>query len=219
MEQEQAWGVIAQQRRVLADLLADLTPQEWEAPSLCARWRVRDVAAHLALTPHSPGIGRILYECLRARGDVDRVNHDMTVRWAARPTAELVAGLRSDADNRRRPAITTWRNLLFDTIVHVQDVAIPLGRDVAMPLAGTVAGLDRVWRMGWPFWAKRRLRGLRLVATDAEWAAGAGAEVRGPAGALLLLVTGRGAVARPRLDGPGVAHLAPQADTTVPDGP
>jgi uncharacterized protein (TIGR03083 family) len=211
VEQDQAWVVIAQQRRALADLLDDLTPQEWEAPSLCERWRVRDVAAHLAMTPHSPGIGRILYEGLRARGDFDGLNHDMAVRYAARPTAELVAGLRADADNRSRPAITTWRNLLFDTIVHVQDVALPLGRGVPMPPDGTVAGLDRVWRMGWPFWARRRLRGLRLVATDADWAVGDGDEVRGPAGALLLLVTGRGAVAQPLLDGPGTARLTTPA--------
>ncbi|GEL26718.1 hypothetical protein PSU4_56720 [Pseudonocardia sulfidoxydans NBRC 16205] len=211
MEQDQAWVVIAQQRRALADVLDDLTPQEWEAPSLCARWRVRDVAAHLALTPHSPGLGRILYEGLRARGDFDGLNHDMAIRWAARPSTELVAGLRADADNRSRPAITTWRNLLFDTIVHVQDVAIPLGHDVAMPLDGTLAGLDRVWRMGWPFWARRRLRGLRLVATNAEWVAGEGAQVRGSAGALLLLVTGRTETVVPRLTGPGVARLADRA--------
>ncbi|WP_211355003.1 maleylpyruvate isomerase N-terminal domain-containing protein [Blastococcus colisei] len=31
------------------DLLDDLSPKEWETPSLCDGWRVRDVAAHRAL--------------------------------------------------------------------------------------------------------------------------------------------------------------------------
>jgi hypothetical protein len=61
--------------------------------------------------------------------------------------------------------------------------------------------------MGWPFHARRRLRGLRLVATDCDWSAGDGAEVRGPIGALLLLLTGRYGAAAPQLDGPGAARL------------
>jgi hypothetical protein len=51
-------------------------------------------------------------------------------------------------------------------------------------------------------WARRRLRGVRLVATDVEWTAGSGAEVTGPIDALLLLLTGRVAAALPRLTGP-----------------
>ena len=35
------------ERADLADLLHVLTPGQWEAPSLCAGWRVRDVVAHL----------------------------------------------------------------------------------------------------------------------------------------------------------------------------
>ena len=35
------------ERTDFADLLADLTPEEWEAASLCEGWRVRDVVAHV----------------------------------------------------------------------------------------------------------------------------------------------------------------------------
>jgi hypothetical protein len=31
------------ERADLADFLATLSPQEWEAPTLCDRWRVREV--------------------------------------------------------------------------------------------------------------------------------------------------------------------------------
>ena len=77
-----------------------------------------------------------------------------------------------------------------------------------MPLAAAREGADRVWRMGWPFSARRRLRGLRLSATDVEWAVGDGVEVRGPIQALLLLLTGRTAAALPQLTGSGVQRLA-----------
>ena len=35
------------ERADLADFLSTLTPQDWEAPSLCTRWRVKDVVAHV----------------------------------------------------------------------------------------------------------------------------------------------------------------------------
>jgi hypothetical protein len=45
------WGLIETERRSLADLLEPLTPDQWSAPSLCAEWRIRDVAAHVAAAP------------------------------------------------------------------------------------------------------------------------------------------------------------------------
>src|SRR5687768_2663372 len=120
MDREAKWQAISQQRRVLADLLAGLDEDQWERPSLCERWRVKDVAAHVALTPQSPGLPAILVMALRARFDFDRVNHDLAVAHADRPSSELVDLLRELADDRRRPAITTVDNLLFDTLVHVQ---------------------------------------------------------------------------------------------------
>ena len=207
MDKDEKWSVIAEQRRVLTDLLDTLTEAQWEHPSLCAEWRVGEVAAHLALTPQSPGLARILALGVRARGNFDAVNRDLAVRHAARRGPAVAAELRDLADSRSKPAITTLDNLLFDTLVHVQDVAVPLGLSVEMPLPAAQAGLDRVWRMGWPFWAKRRLRGLRLRATDVDWSAGTGVEVDGPASALLLLLTGRTAAALPALDGPGTARL------------
>jgi uncharacterized protein (TIGR03083 family) len=146
---------------------------------------------------------------VRHRFDFDGMNRDMAVEFADRRSPEqLVGELRRYADLRRKPIVTTLENLLFDTLVHVQDVAIPFGIEHTPAAPATIAALDRVWAMGWPFHAKRKLRGLRLVATDAEWSAGDGpVEVRGPAVALLLTVTGRPA-GHAQLDGPGVAELA-----------
>ena len=216
MDRDAKWTTVAEQRRALADLLAGLDEEQWERPSLCALWRVRDVAAHVALTPQSPGLLRILSKGLRARGDFDALNRDMAVAHAQLPPAELVAQLRQFADSRRKPAITTLDNLLFDTMVHVQDVALPLGLTAAMPVDAAREGAQRVWRMGWPFWARRRLRGLRLIATDVDWSAGEGVEVRGPVRALLLLLTGRTDAARPQLTGPGVDRLAAEGRPPQP---
>ena len=58
MNREQSWQVITEQRLGLAQLLEGLSDTEWEQPSLCAGWRVRDVAAHVAMAPQVPGLGR-----------------------------------------------------------------------------------------------------------------------------------------------------------------
>jgi hypothetical protein len=62
--------------------------------------------------------------------------------------------------------------------------------------------------MGWPFRARRRLSGLRLTATDVDWATGSGTDVHGPIRALLLLLTGRTKTALPMLAGNGLTELS-----------
>jgi uncharacterized protein (TIGR03083 family) len=217
MDVDEKWRVIADQRRALADLVAALPDEDLDRPSLCTRWRVRDVAAHVALTPRSPGVVGILRAAVRARGDFDEVNRAMAVAHADALGAGLAAELHAVADSRRKPLVTTRDNLLFDTLVHVQDVAVPLGRDVAVPVDAAREAAERVWRMGWPFRARRRLRGLELSATDTSWTRGHGAPVRGRIRDLLLLLTGRTEVALPRLRGAGVARLRPPGSAGQPD--
>lgn len=62
--------------------------------------------------------------------------------------------------------------------------------------------------------ARRRVAGVRLVATDADWSYGAGREVRGTAEALLLLLYRR----RPRrgeLAGPGATAITARLSAAV----
>jgi uncharacterized protein (TIGR03083 family) len=191
MDVEYYWRVIGSERRSLAEQLESLTDQQWETPSLCTGWRVRDVSAHIALVPTAPGLWALLGGVVKVGGNPNRFNHDLAVEHARRPTADIVAELRTSADSRKLSPPSTVQNLAFDILVHGQDIAIPLGLTRPMPTAAAAVGAARVWRMGWPFWARRRFRGYRLIATDVNWSVGAGAEIRGPVGALLLLLTGR----------------------------
>ena len=106
MDREESWQVIAAERRSIADLLAGLSADEWETPSLCAAWRVRDVAAHLAMAPQAPTAPSMLTESTRARGSLDALNHDIAVRHAERPSGRIVDELRQIADSRRLPVAT-----------------------------------------------------------------------------------------------------------------
>lgn len=146
---------------------------------------------------------------VRARGNFHRLNTIMTKARAERSAGEIVSCLRMHAGSRKVPAVTNYRNVLFDLLVHTQDMTIPLGLNVAMPVEGARDGASRVWAMGRPFWARRRLKGFRLAAIDVDWAVGSGEEVRGAISDLLLLLTGRPA-ALGRLTGPGLRSLTRQ---------
>ncbi|HEX2073811.1 MAG TPA: maleylpyruvate isomerase family mycothiol-dependent enzyme [Geodermatophilus sp.] len=208
MDEDAVWAAIDRERLGVAELLGELTPEEWDRPSLCAGWRVRDVAAHLALAHMSAAEAAVAMA--RAGGSFHRMVRDTARRHAAAPAEQLMAQIRAMAGSRRRAPGISHLEPLLDVLVHGQDIAVPLGRRRPMPVDAAAAAATRVWTMPRPlaaaFKARSRLRGLELVATDTDWSAGEGARVEGPIEALLLLLTGRTA-ALGRLSGDGVARL------------
>ena len=201
MDHSHAWAAIDDQRRALVRLLEDLQEQEWRRRSLCEGWTVRQVAAHLALQNTTwPAMPRVVLDVIR-HGGMNAAIHAMACRHAEQPVEVIVGEIRD--------RIGVWRPLpavTIDYLVHGQDIAIPLGRDLPMPPGLSVLAADRVWSSPRMFHARKKLAVYRLVADDTPWAAGQGHEVCGPMGALLLLLTGRPA-ALPHLSGPGAADL------------
>lgn len=204
MDRDQVWQVIDRERLSLADLFDDLSPPEWETPSLCAGWRVRDVAAHLTLS--QMGLFPAMVSAVRARGNFNRMVHDTAVRQAGLPVSEYAPRLRAMAGSRKKAPGVSDLEPLIDVLLHGQDIAIPLGRTRPVPTEAAMAAAARVWPDLFPFRAGRKLRGFRLNATDCSWSAGDGLLIEGPIAALLLLLTGRRA-ALTRLAGAGVREL------------
>lgn len=189
MDRDRVWQTIDAERASLADLLDTLGPQEWEAPSLCAGWRVRDVAAHLTQAHMRPA-GAVV-ALVRARGDMDRMIHDAAVRQARLPVDELPRRLRAMVGSRRKVLGLTELEPLIDVLLHGQDIAVPLGRSRPLPVEAAAAAATRVWATGQPWHARKRMAGLRFTATDTDWSVGEGLEVRGPVAALLMALTRR----------------------------
>ncbi len=204
MHTDDVWRAIDAERAGLADLLDELTADEWATPSLCDGWRVRDVAAHLTLSHMRPATAVV--EALRARGSFDRMVHDSAVRQAALPCEELPRRLRAMVGSRRKIPFVAPLVPLLDVLVHGQDIAVPLGRTRLMPPEAAAAAAQQAWDIAFPFGARKRLAGYRLTATDTDWTVGDGAPVAGPIAALLLLVTGRSAAAD-QLTGDGARSL------------
>ena len=206
---DESWQVVVEQRLALAGLLAGLSASQWEQASLCAGWRVRDVAAHVTLIPIPPSPGSLVVDFAKARGNYARFNTVATRRRAQRTPTQILQDLRSSAESRSVPRPASPANVMWDVLVHVQDIAIPLGIDHPTPPAAGAAAATRIWELRWPFsfGPKRRLGAFKLRSTDADWSVGTGPEIAGPISSILLLLTGRTAAAVPLLTGEGVPGL------------
>lgn len=213
MDRAEMQAAITSERLRLADVLDELAPEEWRTPSLCTAWTVKDVVAHMTLTSRLTRPAAIR-GMLAARFDINRFIADAArARAAQYSPAELVAQFRESAASMRRPIGTKPMDPLVDVLGHGQDITRPLHRTLAMRPEHVVPALE--FALSTRFYgATRRLAGLRLVATDADWSSdGDGRELRGPAGDLLLVATGRPA-GLAALEGPGVEELTPRLATS-----
>lgn len=191
-------------------LAAGFSSAEWSAPSLCDGWSNHDVLAHLVIGC-SAGAAAVMAEMLRHGGSFDRANAALARSLAAtRDPAELLDDF-ALLSVRPRGLGRYFPTPLFlgDRITHELDMVFALGREPTIPADGLVAVLNTQVSLPNPFVpAFRNSRGLRLIATDADWAHGPrGPIVRGPAAELVSVLGNRPAMLT-RLDGDGVDALA-----------
>lgn len=194
-----------EEREDFATFLATLTPQQWEEPTLCASWRVRDVVAHVVSYDELDGRG-LAARFARGRFLLNRVNAVGLAEYQSRSSEELLALMRDHVEPRGLPAAFGGMVALVDGLIHHQDIRRALGIPRDIPAERMLRAL-RCALIAPPIRAFWRARGLRLVATDLGWSAGTGPEVQGPAEAILMAVAGRRGVVD-ELSGLGQRKLA-----------
>lgn len=213
-ELDAVWDGIDDQRLRTATMLEGLTPGQWDHASLCDGWTVRHVAAHLTLQRQRPreALGFVLRHpvMLRHLSLNAFIRESAVLQARALGTEEIIGRIREGVGSRRHNPGVTPLETLTDVLVHSQDMAIPLALPLGMEPGPSAIAASRRWdtRDTWLASVNQRLplEGHALVATDVDWTRGEGVEVRGPIGAILLLLTGRRA-ALARLDGPGADAL------------
>lgn len=207
---------IADERRTLAAVLAELDSEQWRTPSLCEAWTVHDVAAHLLMPLVTPTI-RVIAVMARHGMNWDRANLSLTAKVASRSNDDIVAGLREHANSHFTPPGLGPQAPLTDVIVHGQDIRRPLGIQRTIPEGRQLEVLNFLTgpQASKGFVPKGLLSGLHMSATDMDWSAGtsAGALVEGPAEALMMVMVGR-TVALDDVGGEGVEILAQRLATT-----
>lgn len=194
----------AAERRDLADYVETLTDEQWEQPSLCSGWSVRDVVAHL---PSYDALGwpALLALFARTRFSLARSNQVLVEQGRRLNRGQLTTRLRTHAVPRGVTAMFGGAIALTDGLIHHQDIRRALGQPRTVPAERLVAALTFAPRAR-ALPAPANMRGLRLVATDIGWAHGTGPEVNGPAEAVLITLAGR-RQGLAELSGPGLATL------------
>jgi uncharacterized protein (TIGR03083 family) len=182
--------MIAAERRTFADLLAGLAEPDWDAPSLCTGWRVREVVAHMTM-PFRYSPPRFLAELARSRGNFTRMSDRVARRDAQAPIGTLLDGWRSNEDKRWKPPGGGLKGALTHDVVHGLDITVPLGIDHPVGEPALRAVLDHATT---PLSLKSMgldLTGTRLEADDLDWTYGDGEPLRGEARHLLMVLMDR----------------------------
>lgn len=173
----------------LADLLAGAAGEAWDAPSLCQKWLVRHVIAHMTmpvrLTPEQFGA-----EMAAAGGDFGVLSDTVALRDGSRPAVELLDQLRAPTLHGWQPPGGGATGALSHAVIHSLDVTIPLDWPAAAPAEAMIVVLDLLTGANGS-WFGVDLTDVQLEDTDAAWSWGRGRVVRADTGSLVALLSGR----------------------------
>jgi uncharacterized protein (TIGR03083 family) len=197
-------AIMLDERRQLRQLLEGLSPDQWQQPSLCAGWSVRDVVAHLVAWDNV-----LLYRSRREhRAAGLRFSKLYLGSWCSmgqlnRRLARTTEGLTPEQLTRQFGAddddVLSW---LFDGsnpgahlaeyVIHDQDIRLPLDLPREIPPDHLRVALDGVTKLpGVRISTLRRLRQARWQASDIDWGRGRGPVKSLPAAAVLMALAGR----------------------------
>jgi uncharacterized protein (TIGR03083 family) len=204
MDKRDIWPVIHAERKDLATDLQALDDEQWQAASLCSRWTVRDVAAHMTatvkITPPA------FFAKLAMSGfNFGRLQDKDIAAEKGASKADTLARFEAVVNSEKHPPgpIDSW---LGEAILHAEDIRRPLAIQHEYPKDAVVRLADFYKGSNLLIGSKKRIDGLALRATDADWSHGSGPDVSGPMLSLVMAMTGRKA-ALDDLAGDGVATL------------
>ena len=178
------------ERERLAAIFCGLSPEQWDTPSLCDGWRVREVVAHMTMPFRTKPL-RVMTGIIRAGFSFNRYA-DRDARAAAQATSgtELADLFRRNIDNPWQPPGGGQAGALSHDVIHGLDATeslslpAPPADRIALVLASVSPRQIRYFGID--------LDGQRLTATDADVSVGDGANVLTmTAKDILLALTGR----------------------------
>lgn len=208
----QLWREICAARAALADDLANLSENQWRAPSLCDAWNIEQVVAHLTA---AASLGRLQWlRSIVGAGFRPAVHNDRRLREHLGATpAETLDRFRAVVGSTTAPSKDTAA-YLGEVIVHSHDIRCPLAIDTETDLESLTHVAHFFAQRNFTVPSKSMVRGLRLRATDGPFDCGAGATVAGRTLALVMTMAGRSAYLD-QLDGPGRQTVQQRIDAAA----
>jgi len=178
---------------LVCTVLDGVADEQWDAPSLRAGWRLRDVAGDLAWRLDSSTLDRArgaLRTILVGRGSPARGRRIIAARLGGSDPHEFLRRLQATAADRLARRGPHGVAGLRAVVVDGYDLARSLRQPLPFPGSATGAvALASAVAASTPIKAVARGRALR--ATDAEWTVGRGPELTGTAESIILFLAGR----------------------------
>jgi uncharacterized protein (TIGR03083 family) len=204
LSSDELWAAARTERASLADDLAALDEAQWAQRSLCGKWSVEEVVAHLTAAA-SIGPLRWMASVLGARFDFDLHNARRLAEHRGATPAETLERFRrviAGTTSTFGPT-AAW---LGEVVVHAQDIRRPLGLERTPPVETVTPVAHFYAQRDFTVAGHTAAAGLRLEATDGPFATGTGPLVSGTTLALAMAMAGRRAYVED-LTGPGVPTL------------
>lgn len=208
MDKSDIWPVVHTERKALAADLQSLDAEQWQVASLCGQWTVRDVTAHMTATAKITPPAFFTKLAMSGFSFGRLQEKDITAEKGAAPADTLARFVAAENSTNHPPGPSD--TMLGETIIHAEDIRRPLGFQHEYPAGAVVRVADFFKGSNLLIGSKKRIDGLTLRATDADWSHGSGPEVSGPIMLLVMAMTGRTA-ALDDLTGDGVATLRARA--------
>jgi len=203
------WALAHAERAELAKDLAGLGAEQWRHDTLCGKWDVEQVVAHLTAAA-SLNQWQWLRSMLGARFRPDVHNQRRLVEHCGSTPQRRLIGFAPSS-----PALPSHTPAyLGEVVVHAQDIRQPLGLartpsvDALTPVANFFARRD------FTVASRTHVADLQLRATDGPFATGTGPLVTGSTLALVMSMAGRVSYLA-ELDGPGVPALRSRLQVTA----
>lgn len=183
-------SAVAGERTDLAEVLSGLGQDDWEKPTLCAGWRVRELVAHITM-PYRISMPRFLAGMVRAAGNFNRYADRQARQDAVELTpAQLVECLRQNINHPWKPPGGGHEGALSHDVIHGLDVTVALGIDRQVPSERLQIVFDAMQPRHAKYFGAD-LTDVQLQATDLSWTYGTGTPLTGTAQDLLLVLSGR----------------------------
>jgi uncharacterized protein (TIGR03083 family) len=206
------WTSVHAARAALADDLSRLSAEQWAHRTLCGKWDVEEVVAHLTVAA-SLNRWKWLRGMLGACFRPDVHNWRRLVEHRGQTPADTLGLFRAVITSTTVPSahIPAY---LGEVVVHAQDIRQPLGLVRTPSLDALTPVAEFFARRNFAVASRSRVADLHLRADDGPFTAGGGALVTGSTLALVMCMAGR----KPYLDelkGPGVQLLRPRMDVAT----